>query len=498
MEAPDENCTIEKEDEWEVIESDDEEDKFFLDPEGRVPFAGNVDFAFRSFPEAMASSMTEEETRSRVVADCQAVFSVRAMHLEYSTGETFWVQADAKPRNCLETMALDIFKAHTCGARFNSAKSGAEWWTQVIEDSDDIGWHWDKDYAMETAGVNVHPCLATVTYLSSNGGPTVILQKQGPMECEDEEGVEGEAPRSWVSHPSIGKHISFDGRYLHAAPADMVMRSAMGSSAGEVEQAEAGVKRELDGGPKDAHTTKQRVTADETTVAVSGRLRVTFLVNVWLNHKPSSAVPLPETTANALSKSTIPLDLGSETAKAGPLVCINVEGTASSNTSSAGCGSSCTKLIQAPGTDLRPEHNHCTSEECSGHGKITPEENSAPHGQAVSKESLTPEQDKLGQGKDTVGSLLCSDARDMQWVFGEAGRGADKQVHERYKVVMPVPKAVMVGGDGGGVKDGASFVLEFGLGRRACVSMLGDLESSEEESRGSSSDEDESGSGEAG
>lgn len=49
---------------------------------------------------------------------------------------------------------------------------------KVIEDSDDIGWHWDKDYGMEAQGINVHPCLATVTYLSTNGGPTVILEKK--------------------------------------------------------------------------------------------------------------------------------------------------------------------------------------------------------------------------------------------------------------------------------------------------------------------------------
>lgn len=31
---------------------------------------------------------------------------------------------------------------------------------------------------MEAQGINVHPCLATVTYLSTNGGPTVILEKK--------------------------------------------------------------------------------------------------------------------------------------------------------------------------------------------------------------------------------------------------------------------------------------------------------------------------------
>ncbi|CAN0326849.1 unnamed protein product, partial [Ectocarpus sp. 4 AP-2014] len=44
----------------------------------------------------------------------------------------YWAeQADAAPRNCLERLALDIFKAHTAGARFNQETSGAEWWTQV-------------------------------------------------------------------------------------------------------------------------------------------------------------------------------------------------------------------------------------------------------------------------------------------------------------------------------------------------------------------------------
>ncbi|CAN0557614.1 unnamed protein product, partial [Ectocarpus sp. 12 AP-2014] len=61
----------------------------------------------------------------------KTVFSARAKKLEYSTGETFWIEADAAPRNCLERLALDIFKAHTAGARFNQKTSGAEWWTQV-------------------------------------------------------------------------------------------------------------------------------------------------------------------------------------------------------------------------------------------------------------------------------------------------------------------------------------------------------------------------------
>lgn len=50
--------------------------------------------------------------------------------------------ADATPRTVLESMALHIFRFHTRAATFDAKSSGAEWWTQVIDGDDDIGWHW--------------------------------------------------------------------------------------------------------------------------------------------------------------------------------------------------------------------------------------------------------------------------------------------------------------------------------------------------------------------
>lgn len=44
---------------------------------------------------------------------------------------------------------------------------------------------------------------------------------KGPMACEDVEGVSGEVNRAWISVPRVGKHVCFDGRYLHAAPSDL-------------------------------------------------------------------------------------------------------------------------------------------------------------------------------------------------------------------------------------------------------------------------------------
>ena len=70
-----------------------------------------------------------------------------------------------------------MFQLHTRDvpvSAFDPKYSGAEWWTQVLDDpgEDEIGAHWDKDYGTEADDVNVHPHVGTVTYLSDVGAPT--------------------------------------------------------------------------------------------------------------------------------------------------------------------------------------------------------------------------------------------------------------------------------------------------------------------------------------
>ena len=63
---------------------------------------------------------------------------------------------------------------------------------------------------------HVHPRVATVTYLSDTGVPTLILSKCSPPPTDPEKkSLGGSINRAWLSHPSSGKHIAFDGRYLH-------------------------------------------------------------------------------------------------------------------------------------------------------------------------------------------------------------------------------------------------------------------------------------------
>jgi hypothetical protein len=71
-------------------------------------------------------------------------------------------------------------------------------------------------------GLNVHPHIATVTYLSDKGGPTVVLEHTSG--CEVGEDFSGSVDKVFMSYPEAGKHMSFDGRFLHLAPTDLMGR----------------------------------------------------------------------------------------------------------------------------------------------------------------------------------------------------------------------------------------------------------------------------------
>ncbi|GAB5036839.1 Hypothetical protein NocV09_05100080 [Nannochloropsis oceanica] len=206
--------------------SSSEELELTVDDEGRLAFNGGyVNYSLRSFPCAfpsLASSSSPSPLLSTLLHDCHLASTARAQARaggEYSEGETFFITAVTTPTAQLEAIALSIFKFHSQHAVFDGARSGAEWWVQVLDEDDDIGMHFDKDYSLEAHLLNIHPHLATVTYLSPFGGPTLIL----PLPCPLRHGEDLSCILPWagLSLPDVGKHTVFDGRLLHAAPAEL-------------------------------------------------------------------------------------------------------------------------------------------------------------------------------------------------------------------------------------------------------------------------------------
>ena len=239
---------------------------------------------------------------------------------------TFWVPAADPhfvPRCSLEQWAVDVFQHHTThqsslvGQRsldFDAATSGAEWWVQIRPSPDKTGryamhcpstntttadddelfrkgisFHWDKDEDLRLlCGGNtyVHPHLSTVTYLTCLGAPTVCLNYRvdnwtgAVVAPTPKEGVE-----AYVSFPRAGKHLSFDGRFLHAAIPDFL-------EDGEFERQYAMPSCETDG---------EKGTAQVSTRDRRRHRRVTFLVNIWLNYKPFNVELFPDPMLDKMS-----------------------------------------------------------------------------------------------------------------------------------------------------------------------------------------------------
>ena len=230
---------------------------------------------------------------------------------------SFWMPAEAEPCSMHEVLAQAIFRAHTAGVEFDPASSGAEWWFVVREprdpatadaaatgsssssSSDDdggggggavaaaamddgivdhdggdagIAFHFDKDVMLAGLGLPfVHPQLSTVTYLTSAGAPTVVF----PLQRSVEGAVDAACNAMTVSHPCAGKHLVFDGKSLHGVPESL----ARGNGAGAANDGSGG-------GGGSSSSSSGSYPMDEPP-------RVTFLVNIWLNHPPFGVQRFP-------------------------------------------------------------------------------------------------------------------------------------------------------------------------------------------------------------
>jgi hypothetical protein len=234
-------------------------------------------------PTTAAANDDEQQIFKELLFDCEIADSGLMPR-------TFWLAATDAPRCTLEQFARDIFVHHTAPLvsqqgqqSFDLTRSGAEWWVQIRPSPDKTGkyamhgdptdpneeqgvcFHWDKDEELRTicgGSTYVHPHWSTVTYLTGNGAPTLILEECRVDNLTGAWKDDGAATKKQavVSWPDQWKHLSFDGRWLHAVPGDLAIASA---------------------------TPDQR--------------RYTFLVNIWLNHIPCDTKLFPASMLDKLS-----------------------------------------------------------------------------------------------------------------------------------------------------------------------------------------------------
>lgn len=192
--------------------------------------------------------------------------------------ETFWLGRErldgleARPRCALEALAASVFSmAH----HQPHLSVGAEFWVQVkigepgTERAIDL--HYDKDEEVASRyGMGIFPHVSTVTYLSDGGTqPTIVFENTYGTEV----GVP--IPKAYLTYGRAGKMISFNGSFLHGAPALPKCVTKEGSAQ-----------------PEDAPS------------ATEAPPRITFLVNVWRHRRPAACSPLPVDVAKELAASS--------------------------------------------------------------------------------------------------------------------------------------------------------------------------------------------------
>jgi len=150
-----------------------------------------------------------------------------------------------------------------------------------------ICFHWDKDEELRLlmgGKMYIHPHISTVSYLTFCGAPTMALNfRINPLTGEFISPPTQDIVESFISWPKLGKHLSFDGRYLHAAPYDLMEDEAFNTQCDATE--------DLDG----------IVDGKERSRLLRRHRRVTFLVNIWLNYKPLNVNLFPDTMLDKLS-----------------------------------------------------------------------------------------------------------------------------------------------------------------------------------------------------
>ena len=88
-----------------------------------------------------------------------------------------------------------------------------------------------------------------------------------------------------MSWPAAGKHLRFDGRLLHAALADLLEERAEESEGDEVDD---GCDEEDEEEEEEEDDEEEEEEEEEQR-----QVRVTFLVNIWLDHRPSQCRACP-------------------------------------------------------------------------------------------------------------------------------------------------------------------------------------------------------------
>ena len=117
----------------------------------------------------------------------------------FNPSRNHWIGINDEPENTIEKYIQDSFDFYLADSFSSTIVKGFEWWVQVFTGDDAIPFHdnHDENLRIET-GEKRYPLSSTITYLTNNTSPTIILN--------DNEVI--------FSVPEEGKFLKCDPRYI--------------------------------------------------------------------------------------------------------------------------------------------------------------------------------------------------------------------------------------------------------------------------------------------
>lgn len=159
-----------------------------------------------------------------------AALSEARMFDALGTCESFWCALRGAesgepvgPRFAIEAAVHTLF-AHDFGGRETDI-AGGEWWVQERALSEDIDFHFDKDEGLLAASDTYSfPPVSTVTYLTSSGAPTLILNHTLPAAGVSlgSRATPVVPSNGFLSYPKTNRHLRFRGTLQHGVPSQLL------------------------------------------------------------------------------------------------------------------------------------------------------------------------------------------------------------------------------------------------------------------------------------
>jgi hypothetical protein len=184
--------------------------------------------------DALPVPVGRELIRDVIAANKWTRGNEKKTSLKDDKGTTNWVDKGSggfdSPRNFPE-LAISYLYEYAFPGEHKPSIAGAEWWVQLVDPKEDIGFHYDKDegVASEERWMKM-PTMSSVLYLTDTGAPTFVINRTVNSGGNTEKPII--PTNGYMSYPKRNRYLMFAGDLAHGVVGTLSFGAGSNSSRG--------------------------------------------------------------------------------------------------------------------------------------------------------------------------------------------------------------------------------------------------------------------------